>query len=235
MTERRLTKDGSYTLYSEAYKQTYHSIHGSKAEAEHVFLRGAGVVDRLQNQQPTNILEVGFGAGLNFFLTADLALQNNTTLHYWAFEHNLLPTEVFRSLEYAALLTHPHLIDSFIHCRSQITNESGVIKNHIHEGITLHLILDDATTAPLPPEHVQAIYLDAFSPDQNPELWTVDFLAQLYSCLSLDGKIATYSAKSLVRKNLIAAGFDVFKEPGPPGKREMLVGVKRAQAFTPSK
>ena len=78
----------------------------------------------------------------------------------------------------------------------------------------------------LPDVRHDAVYLDAFSPDVNPELWTSAFLARLYTVTKPGGRLATYSAKGQVRRDLEAVGFAVEKRPGPPGKREMLVAVK---------
>ena len=69
------TADGSRTLYSERYAQTFHSDKGAVTESRHVFLEASGVTERVQQGEATTVLEVGFGTGLNFFLTADLALS----------------------------------------------------------------------------------------------------------------------------------------------------------------
>ena len=39
----RQTEDGSQTLYSTAYQETFHSKFGALTETEHIFLRGTGV------------------------------------------------------------------------------------------------------------------------------------------------------------------------------------------------
>ena len=71
-----------------------------------------------------------------------------------------------------------------------------------------------------------AIFLDAFSPDENPELWTESFISELARGLDDGGVMSTYSAKGSVRRAMLAAGLDVERCPGPPGKREMLRAVK---------
>lgn len=86
-------------------------------------------------------------------------------------------------------------------------------------------MLGNATHIELPQLNFHAIYHNAFSPNANPELWTQDFFAQLFPLLEPGGKLATYSVKGTVRRNLQAVGFKVQKLPGPPGKREMLVAV----------
>lgn len=228
MISRRLTKDGSFTLYSEQYKQTFHSINGSKTESNHVFLDASGVKDLLTDGQHVRLLEVGFGTGLNFFLTADLALKYHANLHYWAYEKDLLSEDVLASLSFEHHLTHPALISQFIQWRKTVktVNTTGLLRWVFNDSLCLQIILGDATRSTPPKELVDAIYLDAFSPDQNPELWTVSFFEKLYKSLANNGKLSTYSAKSQVRKDLNAAGFKTTKLPGPPGKREMLVATK---------
>ena len=75
-------------------------------------------------------------------------------------------------------------------------------------------------------EPFHAIYLDAFSPDTNPECWSPVFFSQLANALTRGGCLSTYSAKGDVRRAMLAAGLQVRKQAGPPGKREMLIAHK---------
>ena len=221
------TRDGSHTLFSERYNQTYHSIHGAEAESRHVFLKGAGIDHLLTAGQETHILEVGFGTGLNFFLTADLAMSRLATLSYYAFEKELLPAEQIIPLQYESLLTHAHLFEDYVAWRSSIKPPaSGLLDWRLNDTLSLTLILGDAVDERIPYSPVDAIYLDAFSPEQNPELWTTSFFNKLGSALRSRGKLATYSAKGQIRRNLASAGFNVTKTAGPPGKREMVVATR---------
>lgn len=70
------------------------------------------------------------------------------------------------------------------------------------------------------------IYFDAFGPEKQPHLWTPSIFARLFEMLDEDGILVTYSAKGQVRRDLKAAGFEIERLPGPPGKREMLRGRK---------
>lgn len=219
------TADGTDTLFSWQYNQTYHSTHGALTETEHIFLRGTGVRQRLEHKQTTCILEVGFGTGLNFWATAQLALQHQTPLHYVALEQNLLSAELLSQLNHHLLSEEvEQLRTAFLVWRRSLPDPlSGHFEWHFGEYIHLSLVVGDAAQVDLPDLTFDAIYHDAFSPDANPELWTPRFFSRLYPRLATDGKLATYSVKGAVRRALQQVGFQVEKHPGPPGKREMLV------------
>jgi tRNA U34 5-methylaminomethyl-2-thiouridine-forming methyltransferase MnmC len=69
----------------------------------------------------------------------------------------------------------------------------------------------------------EAVYLDPFSPDVDPDAWRPDTLAALAAALAPGGALATYSVQGAVRRALAAIGLEVEKRPGPPGgKREVL-------------
>ena len=224
--EVRETADGSLTVFHPGYGETYHSRHGALEEAKHVFLREGGVQQRLELGQATRVLEVGFGLGLNFFLTAITALNNNAQLEYVSLEKQLLPERLFHKVDYAGLLGIERLGLQFREwCANEQVWEEGVHSLRFDNGITLTLIIGDAREA-APQGLFDAIYMDAFSPDTNPELWTTAFLQFLADCLSPGGCLTTYSAKGDVRRSLLETGLLVEKRPGPPMKKEMLRACK---------
>ncbi|MCB1757929.1 MAG: hypothetical protein KDJ38_20590, partial [Gammaproteobacteria bacterium] len=83
-----------------------------------------------------------------------------------------------------------------------------------------------ASTARIPADTFHAVYLDAFSPESNPELWRPAFLQTLFRSLLPGGRLVSYCVKGRVRRDLQMTGFDVFKTPGPPGKREVLIAQR---------
>jgi tRNA U34 5-methylaminomethyl-2-thiouridine-forming methyltransferase MnmC len=224
---RQSTDDGTDTLYSPIYQQTYHSTYGARLESDHVFLQGTGAGKRLQTRQTTCVLEVGFGTGLNFLLTAHLSQLYSTPLHYVSLEKYLVPASILAQLNHQNLniSIYPAFM-SWYSCLPELQSETNLVwssGNHIR----LELLVGDATNIEIPAFGYHAIYHDPFSPDTNPELWTADFFAKLFARLQPNGKLATYSVKGAVRRALQAVGFEVHKRPGPPGKREVLVAVKR--------
>lgn len=220
MTRSHPTRDGSATLYSARYAQAYASEHGALSEARWVFLEGSGVNERLAAGGTVRVLEVGFGTGLNFFVTAAACLQNPVArLHYTALEHTLLDATTVRGLGYAPLVGG--VVEDYLGWREgvvdagQLTFETGRVR--------LELPLGEAHEQALPLETFNAVYHDAFSPEVNPELWTESFLETLAAALTPGGALVSYCVQGAVRRRLAALGLEVAKRPGPAGgKREVL-------------
>lgn len=222
------TDDDSNTLFSDRYQQTYHSTFGASTESAHVFLHGSGTHDRLRDKRPTRILEIGFGLGLNCLLCADNATNNKTYLSYTGIEHSPISAAALIELNYGQLLDSPTLASDLAQILLDLPLKPGSTKRGLlgtYCNLTLHT--EDATS-PVLLERLKhgsrydAIFLDAFSPDVNPECWTLAFLLQIQSLLAPNGRLATYCVKGSVRRNLVKAGFIVHKYPGPKGKREVL-------------
>ena len=224
-----LTSDGSKTLNNQTYGETYHSINGALTEARHVFLDASGVTNRLENRLATRVLEIGFGLGLNALLTADLAEKYNAELAYESYEHDLVPAKSIASLDYQTLLNKPHLVNTLLESIRARQPADSCIQCHFSDTISLSIHLKDVSRTRLlekTGEAFHAIYLDAFSPDTNPECWSPVFFRQLANALTRGGCLSTYSAKGDVRRAMLAAGLRVDKRAGPPGKREMLIASK---------
>ncbi len=210
------TKDGSQSLYLPDLNETYHSIFGAITESEHVYIE-AGY--KSLTKQKINILEIGFGTGLNVFLTCLAAKNNDKKIYYETLEKHPLPQDIILKLNNFEKEIHQILFER-IH---QAPWQKAV---NITPQITLHKNQTDLLyykTNKL----FDLIYFDAFAPDKQPELWTAEIFEKMYRFLDTDGILVTYSAKGQVRRNMLAAGFKVVRLPGPPGKREMLRAVKK--------
>ena len=222
--QRTKTLDGSQTLFSERYEQTFHSNKGALSESKHIFLNASGVRKRLLKGVYTSVLEVGFGTGLNFFLTADLALKTGTKLDYSALEQDLPPADLVQSLSYKDYLECSDLLVAYLVFRDELPPKVTPRNYSFQfEGVGLELRVGEATKQSFQENNFDAIYQDAFSPNANPELWTESFFGKLSTALKPGGIMTTYSVKGDVRRRLKALGLEVEKRPGPPGgKREML-------------
>ncbi len=244
------TDDDSGSAWSERYQQGYHSRFGALTQARWVYLEASGVGARLRARQPSAVLEIGFGLGLNALVTADCATTAGTRLHYHAIENDPVSATMLSRLGYRRWLNNATLADTLeqglapkLRDSAQApwkSNGEGAdpILDHLARNsaagtceeqtvtlsprITLRLTHADATGVAFDDQRYDAVYLDPFSPNVNPECWSQDFLARVHQALKPGGKLTTYSVKGEVRRTLQAVGFDVGKCPGPPGKREML-------------
>ena len=232
MPKLRPTQDGSATLYSERYAQTFASERGALSEAREVFLAASGVAQKLAAGKAVKVLEVGFGSGLNFFVTAAAcSAQPAARLDYAALEQTLLGAATVRQLEYGNLLKS-EVVEQYLTWR-ELTQASETCIFETGR-VRLTLLLGEATTQTLPAATFHSVYHDAFSPKVNPELWTENFLATLANTLKPGGTLVSYCVQGAVRRRLQHLGFTVTKRPGPVGgKREVLFAQKPIESDTP--
>ncbi len=215
------TADGSSTVYIPEWNEHYHSKHGAIQEAYHVFIHH-GLDFFCQNHaQATavNILEIGFGTGLNALITLKESQRLNKQIHYCGVEAYPINTDEIYKLNYPKALHIDTKLFTKLHelpwGKSQaVTPQFSLLKHRI--------FFSEITTV----NTYNLIYFDAFGARVQPELWTETIFEIMYKALKKDGVLVTYSAKGSVRRAMQAVGFVVEKLPGPPGKREMLRATK---------
>ena len=215
-----ITKDGSKTLYMPAIYEHYHSNHGALQESMHVFIKSGW--DEVKTNQ-VNILEIGFGSGLNAIITLIAGQNENKTVHYTGLEAFPVTQEEVGLLEYTEL-------DEIVPVKSQFNkmhSSEWNVSNEITDTFSLTKVQEKMEDFIPEKEAFDLIYFDAFGPRAQPFMWTIDVLQKMYDALSTNGIFVTYCAKGDVRRSLISLGFEVEKIPGPPGKREMLRARKK--------
>ncbi|WP_418893672.1 tRNA (5-methylaminomethyl-2-thiouridine)(34)-methyltransferase MnmD [Limibacterium fermenti] len=218
-----ITEDGSHTLYVPALDEHYHSTHGALQEARHVYIDAA--LHRCQKPH-VRILEVGFGTGLNAFLTLLETEKRQQTAHYTSLELYPLSLQDARKLNFASLIA-PDRNDHFLQLHALPWDRA--------QAITPAFVLEKRQWDFSKPDSFcfdglfDVVYFDAFAPDKQPGVWTQALFDKIYEACAGGAVITTYCAKGSVRRMLQAAGFAVERLPGPPGKREMLRGWRREQ------
>ncbi|MGB5981962.1 MAG: tRNA (5-methylaminomethyl-2-thiouridine)(34)-methyltransferase MnmD [Nonlabens sp.] len=216
--EIMITGDGSKTIHMPDLNEQYHSKHGALQEALHVFIEtGLGYYLGLNPLKSSiNVMEFGFGTGLNALLTA--RHESAVKINYTAVEAFPINQEEMEAMGYGTFLDAAELFRKLHDCEweswNSITNNFDLLKNQ--KAFEKIQGLGDQ----------DLIYYDAFGPRTQPELWTQELFEICYSCLKSDGVLTTYCAQGQARRNMVAAGFTVERLPGPPGKREMLRATK---------
>lgn len=218
MVEIVTTGDGSHTLFIPEINDHYHSIHGAIQESNLVFIKN-GL--EFSKSESVYIFEVGFGTGLNAFLSAVYSVMHEKLIHYFSIEKYPLDKSIIDSLNYKKLLKDEfsYLFESIHSCRWNYPEriDANFILTKIEGDLLTHNLSG----------HFNVIYFDAFGPDKQPELWSDEVFRKISAHTTGGGIFVTYSVKGSVQRNLKKYGFNIDLLPGPPGKRSILRAVKR--------
>jgi tRNA U34 5-methylaminomethyl-2-thiouridine-forming methyltransferase MnmC len=209
------TRDGSNTLFSRSHNATYHSVYGAVAESKHVFIQ-QGLKTQLDRPR-INILEFGFGTGLNAFLAYLFSLNQEKEIQYTGIEAYPIDASVARKLDYPYYLAFPEEGDIFLRMHEEESFTSDAFQFN-----KISSVMDIPASSSF-----DCIFFDAFAPGAQPDLWDQLIFDTLFSVLSQGGCLVTYCAQGEVRRRLVQAGFQVERISGPPGKREMLRAVRQ--------
>lgn len=226
------TADGSKTIHIVEWDEHYHSIHGAIQEANHVFIKHGLLffaetyrsqdetsADQKIYQDPStaniSILEIGFGTGLNAFITLLEAKKHNLRIDYVGVEAFPITSDELKALNYSEQFSGNSDDFKKLHAIPWDVQEKITSQFTLQKQQKYFDEIDDKETFDL-------IYFDAFGARVQPELWTEPIFKAMYEALKPNGALVTYSAKGSVRRAMQAVGFLVEKLPGPPGKREML-------------
>lgn len=207
------TRDGSTTIHLEDWDECYHSRFGAIQEAQHVFIKKG--LSLFENKS-ISILEIGFGTGLNAFITFLEYPKFNQIINYMGVEAFPVSLEEASLMNYVLELkaeNYSSIFDKLHECswdEDHIFNEDF----HFKKRKQFFADIDDL-------EQFDLIYFDAFGFDVQPELWSAAIFKKMFDALKTGGILVTYAARGVIKRNMIEAGFTVEKHEGAPGKREM--------------
>lgn len=211
------TSDGSHTLYVPELDEHYHSIHGAVQESEFIFIKNGF---DFCGDDPLNIFEVGFGTGLNALLTAIKSNKGKREVFYTSVDNHPLDEDITGSLNFPKFAGKDgKRIFELIHAANW-----GEMQN-ICRNFYLRKIKADITTYSAAGSF-NLIYFDAFGPDKQPKVWSMEVFKMISDITVKNGVLVTYSSKGDVKRNLRASGFKVARLPGPPEKRHILRAIK---------
>lgn len=214
-----ITEDGSHTIYVPELDEHYHSVHGAVQESVHVYIESGF---QMIQKQKINVLEIGFGTGLNAYLTYCYAQEKNQEINYCAIEKYPLGENEYKMLNYPESV-FPEYASIFTRLHASDWNKPQSISARF----ILHKIQADFTEFQFDGQsQFDLIYYDAFAPQKQPEMWTEEILRKVAGQLKTGGILTTYCAKGAVRRALADAGLKMERIPGPIGKKEILRGKK---------
>ena len=210
-----ITNDGSHSIYNKELNEIYHSKNGAIIEASHVYINN-GLL--FHNKKKLNIIEIGFGTGLNTILTIENLGRKK--IHYTALEPNPIPKEIYTKLNYCDFIVSNKNIFLSLH-ESKWNEEKVIIENF------MFCKRKDSIQQYTADEKYDIIYFDAFAANKQIDIWTINIFRKCFSIMNDKSFLVTYCAKGIVKRMLNLVGFEVETLVGPPGKREMVRANKR--------
>lgn len=218
-----MSRDGSHSLFSAYYGEHYHSLEGAVTESQHIFINNGLLKSR---KKEIAVLEMGFGTGLNAFLSLrESRLNPELKINYTGIEKHPLENTVTEQLNYPEITGLNKRLFTKMH-KARINVHTKIIDNFF-----LTKIVGDIRELKLKPAF-DLVFYDAFSPEKQAELWTDDIFIKIRNLLNPGALLLTYSSKGTVKQALRNTGFKVSRLPGPPGKRHILkaaLGTNRIQ------
>lgn len=210
------TADGSSSFYTAKFNASYHSLHGALQESRHVFIQHG--LDLFTASAKINLLEIGFGSGLNALLAWNWATEHAVEICYTGIDAYPLEANLLHNFRVGAAGTSEQLMQLHqakwgVTC--QLTPEFSIHKKKVNwPDFKLEQQFD-------------LLFYDAFAPSCQPELWEKEALSCCVKSLLPGGVWVSYCAKGEVRRILNKMGCDVERLPGPPYKRHMLRARKK--------
>jgi len=222
MLEIVQTADGSNTIYNPIVGENYHSKYGALQESRHVFVK-SGLEYYLEihkDQAGVSVLEIGFGTGLNFLLSAGICAEKEIAMSYQGIEAFPLSLEIISQTGYGQYIDGK-LWEKFTKNYGD-TFIAPVEINAYCKVRVAHCPLMDFQSD----NQYDIIYFDAFAAARQPDMWDNAAIEHTLHFLKPGGVFVTYAITGNLKRMLKALGCRVEKAPGAPGKREMLRAVK---------
>ncbi len=213
-----ITSDGSTSIHLPEWEESYHSRHGAIQEAQHVFINN-GL--SLCKGQSVSVLEIGFGTGLNAFITFLESKKNKQKIDFVGVEGFPISPEEVLQMNYVDQLKANQFESEFKIMHTSDWEENVTISDTFRL-IKRKQLFNDINDK----DQFDIIYFDAFGYRVQPELWSVEIFTKMFNALKEGGILVTYACRGPIKNAMKEAGFKIEKLAGPPGKREMLRGWK---------
>jgi tRNA U34 5-methylaminomethyl-2-thiouridine-forming methyltransferase MnmC len=211
------TADGSNTIYNPQVGENYHSINGALQESLHVFVNaGLNYFLDTTSLEQVSIMEVGFGTGFNFLLSADFCMQHQVKLNYTGIEaYPLTPHMIGQTGydQYVPLAIWESFTEQYV----------GALKKTVALNAYCNLKVEDCKLLDFNNDaKYDVIYFDAFASAHQPEMWNEEAISHTIKFLKPGGIFVTYAITGNLKRMLKSLGLTIQKIPGAAGKREML-------------
>jgi len=218
-----LTEDGSMTLFSKEFNEPYHSDRDG-ALNESLLKHIEPSFKLKKSQKSITILDICFGLGYNTFATLYYCKKFNlkSRLHIISPEFD---RDLIKSL---SSFPYPKEFDFLEPIIDKLSRDFF----YEDDNIKIEILIGDARkTLPKLNNKFDIIYQDAFSPTNNPLLWTREYFEEISKLIKDDGVLTTYSTSASVRMGLDENGFKLFLHKADGIRESMLASKNMLEDF----
>jgi tRNA U34 5-methylaminomethyl-2-thiouridine-forming methyltransferase MnmC len=200
--ERVLLRSGEASIRDLRSGEIMHPGLGPRREAELLYVEQTHLAERLASPdpEPLRVLDVGLGAATNALAVIACAERvAGRTLSLTSLERDEGPLRLALSDPgaFPEQARRRRLLEALL---AQGAVEEGRLRWRWERGDALQR-MGELT------ERQDIICYDPFSPESNPELWTLEALMAVRRLLAPGGLFSTYSASTRTRVTLLLAGF----------------------------
>ena len=198
-----LTKDGSFTLRSHIFQENFHSLEGALKETEIKFINPSDL--KRFNDKSLNVLDICFGLGYNSASLFNNLIRQNSFINWYALEIDKKPLKYSLGNKSFQKLWHPKVLKIF--------KELSKNSKYKDQSFVCDILWGDAREKIKNiPANIKfdLIYLDGFSPQKCPQVWSVEFLSKVTQKLNPQGYLITYSCSAAIRRTLKDFGLNIF-------------------------
>ena len=219
--EPRRTADGSFSLFSSEFGESFHSGLGALAEAHSKFVAPAGL-DRWAAGSTLRVLDVCVGTGCNTAALLEACQGRGLELSWWGLELDPEPLRL--------ALADPGFCSQW---------QAGTTEQLAELCGSERMLWGDARSClseQLASQRGQLdlVLMDAFSPSRCPQLWSLEFLSGLGALLQPQGRLLTYCSAAAIRNALLRAGLHLASIAAPSGLLKQTSDWSGGTAASPS-
>ena len=204
--------------FSPEFDDIYFNTDDPIGQSEYVF---NSVFDEIWDKKSEfNVLEMGFGAGLNFLCAFKRFKNSDKFLNFVSIEKTPIARDDLAKI-YANFSELADVSGELLGAYPPLIR--GFHRLNLAPNVTLTLCFGDVDTVLDELSFsADAVFMDGFAPAKNEAMWSERVCAKIANLCTLGARVCTYSASGALKRALQNSGFEVNLLKGYGKKREML-------------
>ena len=205
-------------LFSPEFDDIYFNADYPIGQSEYVF---NSIFDEIWDKKSEfNLLETGFGAGLNFLCAFKRFKNSDKFLNFVSIEKTPIARDDLAKI-YANFSELTDISGELLDAYPPLIR--GFHRLNLTPNVTLTLCFGDVDAVLDELSFIaDAVFMDGFAPAKNEAMWSERVCAKIANLCAPGAAVCTYSASGALKRALQNSGFEVKMLKGYGKKREML-------------